>query len=124
MSYFINTYREITNQHNDLIHKAKLYVVANWEKVQDWSDLSILLFNRNTTNNKNKSNQEWFCKKASKTVTRLGCGVNPIKTLEIIYDESDSDTSVTVNGKEFWWVPGSNVIDIADYIEKYLNKGK
>lgn len=29
MSYFVDTYRDIINQENDLIHKAKLYVVAN-----------------------------------------------------------------------------------------------
>lgn len=35
-------------------------------------------------------------------MTKLGCGVNPIETLSVVYDESDGDTSVTVNGKEFW----------------------
>lgn len=117
---FQDKYNSLQNQTCALVAIAKNYIFHNWEKVQDWSDLNILLYNRNITYNKNKSKSEWFSKKSYKMLERIGSGVNPIKTLEIIYDEIDSDMSVTINGKEFWWIPDNNVIDIADYIETYL----
>ena len=48
---------------------------------------------------------------------------NPIKTIdEVVLDPTDGDFSITVNGKEHWWIQDEAVIIIADYIEKQLNK--
>ncbi len=48
---------------------------------------------------------------------------NPIKTIDaVVLDPTDGDFSITVNGKEHWWIQDEAVIIIADYIENQLNK--
>lgn len=47
---------------------------------------------------------------------------NPIRVIDkVILDPSDGDFSLSVNGKEHWWIQDEAVIIIADYIEKQLN---
>jgi hypothetical protein len=44
---------------------------------------------------------------------------NPIHVIDkVVLDPSDGDFSITVNGKEHWWIQDEAVIIIADYIEK------
>jgi hypothetical protein len=44
---------------------------------------------------------------------------NPIVELnDVVLDPTDGDFSVTINGKEHWWIEDSAIIKIADYIEK------
>ena len=48
---------------------------------------------------------------------------NPIKTIDdVVLDPTDGDFSITVNGKEHWWIQDEAVIIIADYIENQLKK--
>lgn len=48
---------------------------------------------------------------------------NPIKTIDhVVLDPSDGDFSISVNGKEHWWIQDEAVIIIADYIETEIRK--
>ena len=48
---------------------------------------------------------------------------NPIKTIdEVVLDPTDGDFSITVNGKEHWWIQDEAIIIIADYIEQEIKK--
>ena len=48
---------------------------------------------------------------------------NPIKTIDdVVLDPTDGDFSITVNGKEHWWIQDEAIIIIADYIENQLKK--
>jgi hypothetical protein len=50
---------------------------------------------------------------------------NPIKTIDsVVLDPTDGDFSITVNGKEHWWIQDEAIIIIADYIENQLKKTK
>ena len=40
----------------------------------------------------------------------------------MVLDPTDGDFSITINGKEHWWIQDEAVIIIADYIEKKLKK--
>jgi hypothetical protein len=37
---------------------------------------------------------------------------------DVVYDWTDGDFSLTINGKPYLWIDGESVIDIANYIEK------
>ena len=46
---------------------------------------------------------------------------NPVKSIDrVVLDPSDGDFSLTINGKEHWWIQDEAVIIIADYIENQL----
>jgi len=48
---------------------------------------------------------------------------NPIRVIDkVILDPTDGDFSLSVNGKEHWWIQDEAIIIIADYIEKQLEK--
>ena len=48
---------------------------------------------------------------------------NPVLTINnVVLDPTDGDFSITINGKEHWWIQDEAVIIIADYIEKRLKK--
>jgi hypothetical protein len=47
---------------------------------------------------------------------------NPIIEFNnVVLDPTDGDFSVTINGKEHWWIEDDAVMIIANYIEKQLS---
>jgi hypothetical protein len=41
---------------------------------------------------------------------------------EAVYDWTDGDFSVTLNGKSYLWITSESIIEIADYIETKLKE--
>lgn len=61
----------------------------------------------------NKWRQEWLEEDKKRH--------NPIRVIDkVVLDPTDGDFSISVNGKEHWWIQDEAIIIIADYIEKQL----
>ncbi len=107
---------------------AKTYILNNWTKVKDWSNLEVVVVHGPTGEatyyysykeriRKNDYSTDIFLK-FDKQKKR---NQNPVKTIdEVILDPTDGDFSVTINGKEHWWIQDEAIIIIADYIEKQI----
>ena len=124
MKNFEKEYGEISYNARLVAHDAKKYIVANWEKVKDWSKLSILMRNGNTESNTNKKEKEFYLPYA------LSFGnhkreANPILDVtKISLDDIDGDFSITINNELWLWIPDKCVVVLADYVEKQLNEQK
>lgn len=119
---------------------AKLYIINNWEKVKDWSELELVVRDHNP--NKKTFEKVTFYKykerhkDAQKGVSEKGLNKffkefddeqrenqNPVVSFgEPVLDFTDGDFSIEINGISFWWIDDSSAISIADYIEKQLKK--
>lgn len=130
---FIEEYRlhKIAMQH--IAECAKIYIVNNWEKVTDWSNLNVLIKDNTKVATKyyNHIPKSQRKEKTSKAWDRLMKSMekerskehNPVKTVEgIVLDTSDGDFSLTINGKDHLWIHDVSVLIIADYIEKQLKE--
>ncbi len=114
---------------------AKHYILNNYEKVIDWSDLNVII------EDNSKQPTEYFKYKprkrlrlvkdvssvVEKTFNRLDeedkLRHNPIITLtDVVLDSMDGDFSLTINSKDHNWISDDSVIIIAEYIEKQLKK--
>lgn len=112
---------------------AKIYVLNNWEKVTDWSGLDVVIqdgrggkpvdyfhyVERDRT--KHKSSETFDAifdrldiadKKRHKPITSV---------TDVVLDPTDGDFSLTINGREHWWIQDDAVIIIAAYVEEQLN---
>jgi len=117
---------------------AKSYIIKNWKKVKDWSDLEVVLTHTPTgeqgyyyTYKEIESTRKKRSVRSSKNSIgdllknyekRRKRNQNPILSIEMVLDPTDGDFSVTINGNEYWWIPDEEVIIIADYIETQLKK--
>ncbi len=116
---------------------AKSFIVKNWHKVLDWSDLDVVIednsekltdyYNflsekkieqRKKHEERNKGNIHGRTLNLDK---KNSLRHNPIKTVsEIILDPSDGDLSIMINGKWHNWIYPDSVILIANYIEEQI----
>ncbi len=111
---------------------AKSFIINNWTKISDWSDLDIIITHGpsgETTEYYNYTPMKSFHTN-SKTMKEVWASLdesnklkhNPIVSVDsIVLDPTDGDFSITINGKEHWWIMDEEVILIADYIETKLN---
>lgn len=112
---------------------AKAYILKNWEKVEDWSGLDVVVEDNtgDPTEYYNYENSRLHKKKVlnpgvlDKVFSRLDernkAKHNPIVSLtDVVLDPTDGDFSLTINGKDHLWISDDTVIIIADYIEKKL----
>jgi hypothetical protein len=105
-----------------IVESAKIYIMENWEKVTDWSNINLNVYHRK------EKKDYYFSPKRDKKGTHskifekiLGKD-NPLKGFDkIVLDPTDGDLSVTIKGKEFLWIKAEAVITIAHYIETFLN---
>lgn len=132
MKTFETKYLEIQDQLYPIVYEAKRYIVENWKKVKDWSDLDIYIEDYSKVNH-NKRYHFYKMDKPkptnSKIIYDLVMGIyedqNPVKSVSnVVLDESDGDFSISINGIEFWWIGDWEVITIATYIEEQLNTEK
>ena len=148
--YVDKNYMEEYHKHivamDHIANIAKCYILNNWKKVTDWSGLDVDVTHGPTGEVTEYYNYdkvlEWRRKREeeadaklpklhkSKTLSKLWEEMeerqkakhNPITEFnDVVLDPTDGDFSVTINGKEHWWIGDSSVITIADYIEKQLN---
>lgn len=109
---------------------AKSYILKNWKKINDWSDLEVVVVHGPTGKSTHYySYKERIIKKNYKSDIFLKFeqkrkrNQNPILTInEVVLDPTDGDFSITINGKEHWWIQNDAIIIIADYIEKNISK--
>ena len=110
---------------------AKSYIYKNWKLVKDWTDLEVVVVNGSTREStyyysykerirKRDYHSDIFLK-FDKSKKR---NQNPVLAInEVVLDPTDGDFSITINGKEHWWIQDEAIIIIADYIEKHIAKG-
>ena len=112
---------------------AKSYIIKNWKKVKDWSDLEIVL-----THGPTGEKGYYYTYKKSESIRSKSKAIgslfkdyekrrkrnqNPVFSIdEVVLDPTDGDFSITINGKEYWWIDDNSVIIIADFIENQLKK--
>jgi len=125
---FVNEYRRAIIKLDDISAAAKIYILKNWTKVKDWRDLEVEITSGNdgvTTSfysytdpkevNRSKIFQDYFESRKA--------GHNPVITVsDVVLDPTDGDFSITINGKEYWWIDQESIIIIASYIEKQIKK--
>lgn len=125
---------------------AKIYILKNYLKVTNWSDLEVVIIHGPTGEStdyynhekhaarteRRKKRQEKTDAKADKLPSSLQkifaemeekdrARHNPIQTItDVVLDPTDGDFSLTVNGKQHWWIQDEAVIIIANYIEEEL----
>ena len=113
---------------------AKIYILKNWQKVKDWTDLHLIV-----KHGPSGEITEYFnyVPREPRDENRQGSSIfnevfpemekddekrhNPILTFDaVVLDPTDGDFSVTINGNEHWWISDESVVVIADFIEQYL----
>ena len=111
------------------IEAAKIYILDNYQKVEDYSDLSLMLRCANHEGTKyfgKKENRTKKKEKGKNTILSDLLAEMEREKIEIskfdsaVYDWSDGDFSVVFNGIPYNWIDGESIIDIASYIESKL----
>jgi len=125
MNKFIQKYFDKLDEASRIASVAKTYIVSNWESIKDWSQLSISVENGSIYSPNEKESEiyspdgmkiESFQTKKERVIVEP----NPVKTLEVIYDELDGDMSLTINGEEWWFIENETVCFLANFIEKTI----
>lgn len=131
-----NFYEEYTKHLIALGHIAncaKTFILKNYEKVTDWTGLDVIVYSRYHKREEkfyNYTPSNFDKIKTNSTIKRLFVSMdkenesqhNPILTLtDVVLDSIDGDFSLTINGKEFWWIGNEEIIIIANFIENKLN---
>jgi hypothetical protein len=151
-------YKKEYHKYQEAMHHiaefAKMYILENYKKVEDWSELDLKIrhnldgtvvefynhYKKPVPPKEPSENMKRFMKlvspekpKRSKIIQDALDKIeeenqskhNPIVSFdEAVLDTSDGDFSVKINGQDFYWINDEPIIEIADYIEKYLNERK
>jgi len=113
-------YHNAINKVRKIVNMAKENIIANHNKITDWSELDILLIgNSGIINNTelSKKDRVWY----GKSEFRFGKFITKrelVKTISFVLDEIDYDLSVTINDKIWFWINDASVITIWDFIEE------
>ena len=128
---FLEEYRKHTVAMDHVANFAKSYILNNWQKIEDWSDLDVIIRAGNTGvkthyykyvdkgkwNIRNEKVAEMFEEMREEEKNNQ----NPIRVFnDVVLDPTDGDFSVTINDTEHWWINDDAIITIADYIESKL----
>lgn len=113
---------------------AKVYIMENWEKVKDWTGLNVVVecrqgsFDYYNYAGPRKRRQvvgkperkdvldDMFDRMNKEDEARH----NPITSITDVVLDEEWDFSMTINGKEHWWLDDESVVIIANFIEKQL----
>jgi hypothetical protein len=133
---FIDIWYSHLNRASRVVTAAKIYILDNYEKITDYTDLHLILrHNRGKhyfgpkRNEKTPSQDEVKkTKKKSDSLEKLMQRIDEKKIQidsfeEAVYDWTDGDFSVTFNGLSYLWIDDESVISIASYIENKINNG-
>ena len=145
---FNENFLETRSRMSRIITAAKIYVLDHYKEVDDWNYLYLNLHHnagrqRFSLKNKEKikkrdeeriANLTGVAKKIhdiakpakeseSSTLRKLVKDIEretiEIETItDVVYDWTDGDFSLKINGKDYLWIDGESVIDIATYIER------
>jgi hypothetical protein len=143
---YMEEYRKHMAAMDHIANIAKSYILNNWKKVTDWSDLNLTVTHGQTgvtTEYYNGDKVLAWRKREEERVDKKLPGVRKSKVMiemlerlekdnkerhnpiiefnNVVLDPTDGDFSVTINGKEHWWIEDDAVMIIANYIEKQLS---
>lgn len=109
-----------------IVSCAKVYIMDNWQRVEDWSALSVKITD-------NTSETFYYYKyEPGPEITGTGIIADTFRDFEEwnrdhqmpitlfsnpVLDPSDGDFSVTINDRDHLWIDDNAVIAIAHYIE-------
>lgn len=151
-------YRNEYEKHREAMHHiaefAKMYILENYKKVEDWTELDLKIqhnldntevefynhYKKPITPKEPSEKMKKFLALVSKDKTKRSESMqklldemerknvarhNPITSFdEAVLDTTDGDFSVKINGQDFYWIDDEPIITIADYIEKQLKNEK
>lgn len=121
-------YIEFVAETRSIIEAAKVYIIDNYKKVNDYKTLHLMLRCVNHEGTQYFGTKSKRGKSRSEVLNKIIDEINE-KTIEIkkfdaaVYDWTDGDFSVTFNGVNYNWIDSNSIIDIAAYIERKLDNG-
>jgi len=119
-------YIEFSTEVRTLVEAAKIYILDNYKKVKDYKTLHLMLRCANHEGTQYFGTKSRRAKSRSKIFNKIINELNE-KQIEIkkfdaaVYDWTDGDFSVTLNGVSYNWIDDNSIIDIASHIERKLN---
>jgi hypothetical protein len=122
-------YYSAVSEMRKIVAAAKIYILDNYQKIQDYSDLSLMMrcANHKGTIYIGKKNKE---RKFSSEILANVMKEIEEKTIQVdkfdlaVYDWSDGDFSVVFNGVSYNWIDSDSIISIANHIENELAKSE
>lgn len=139
---FMEQYRLHIIMKQNIARAAKVFLINNWTKVTDWTMLDVVIHDKNKKNKKKTRYYNHVPQPSGAPEEETGASNedksifaqvmedvhawqakkhNPVVSItEMILDPTDEDFSVTINGKEHWWIDDDSVIILADYAEQQL----
>ncbi len=122
---FLGVYRDHIAAMQIVAECAKIYILENWVKIDDWSNLNVVIEDNsgepteyyNYVEKENKSQHKFMVRFNERNKLKH----NPIQTLsDVVLDPTDGDFSLIINGKNHLWISNDSVVIIAEYIETNL----
>jgi hypothetical protein len=130
-SGFLEKYQEHIGGMQVVAMSAKTFIEKNWKQVADWSDLNVVVessnqepvefFKYEKRERIGKSSRVWE-EMQERRDKRDQERHNPITEVKDVVLDVDWDFSMTINGKEYWWLSDDTVVIIASFIEKQIAK--
>jgi hypothetical protein len=122
-------YYSAVSEMRKIVAAAKIYILDNYQKIQDYSDLSLMMrcANHKGTIYIGKKNKER--KFPSEILANVMKEIEE-KTIQVdkfdlaVYDWSDGDFSVVFNDVSYNWIDSDSIISIANHIENELVKSE
>lgn len=128
---FGKTYISAFAELRRVVEAAKIYVLDNYQKVDDYRDLHLML---TCVNHKGKV---YFGPKSKRPKKKKGEKESVFdrmikeidkETIEVktfdkaVYDWTDGDFSVVLNGIDYNWIDSNSIVEIAVHIENKLKE--
>ena len=111
-------YIEFVAETRSIVEAAKVYIIDNYKKVNDYKTLHLMLRCVNHEGTQYFGTKSKRGKSRSEVLNKIIDEINE-KTIEIkkfdaaVYDWTDGDFSVTFNGVNYNWIDSNSIIDIS-----------
>jgi hypothetical protein len=143
---FQNEYFRRLSEMGEIVEAAKVYVADNYQRVEDWAELSMSLRHGKETTEfgmkraerekryppkpKGESPKRRVRDARPETLSKMKKmleeaderRVQVESVTEVVYDWTDGDFSLTINGKGYLWINYGNpdcIIALAEYVKKF-----
>lgn len=135
-SGFKEQYEHYISSMEVVAESAKIYILNNWKKVKNWTDLEISIvdntgketyyYNYVEYDEKYKTFDSVEYEKIIIDIHKRRKKLhNPVKQIsDVVLDFTDGDFSLKINDKDHLWIDDESVIILANYIEQSLAKKK